>query len=310
MTSRYLVLAAWGVALLVPLVSTSSYVLHVGIMTGIFVILVQSLNLVLGYSGLLSLATPAFFGMGAYCTTLLSLRYGLDNALTFAAAAIAGLSTGVLVGIPSLRLSRHSFVIVTLSFTLLLQLVAYNWVDLTRGAMGIASIPAPRLFGMAWTDKFVWYYVVLVMAALAIGVMQAIVGSRIGRAMIATRDNEPLAVAVGIDTFRIKIFAFAVSGALAGLGGAVYAHYLTFIDPGVFGFSFTETLLIMVILGGSGTLWGPVIGALVFTALPELLRLTPEVRSLAYGVILLAVVLAMPKGVASWVGQRLDRRQP
>lgn len=310
MNRRLLIAAAWGVAAAVPLVSTSPYVLHVGIMTGVFVILVQSLNLVLGYSGLLSFATPAFLGMGAYCTTILSMRYALDNSLTFLAAAAAGLVTGVALGVPSLRLSRHSFVIVTLSFTLLLQLAANNWMDVTRGAMGISGIPAPRFFGFAWADKFTWYYVVLTFAAATIGIVKAIVDSRIGRAMIATRDNEPLAIAVGIDTFRIKIFAFAVSGALAGLAGAIYAHYLTFIDPGVFGFSFTESLLIMVILGGSGTLWGPVAGALVFTVVPELLRLTPEVRSLAYGVILLAVVLAMPKGVASWIGRHMQAPRP
>jgi branched-chain amino acid transport system permease protein len=306
MTRRLVLVAVWLAAVALPLAGPSPYVLHVAVLTGIAVLLVQSLNLVLGYCGLLSLATPAFFGMGAYVTTLLSLRLGLDSSLTFAAAAGAGLVTAVVLGVPSLRLSRHSFVIVTLSFTLLLQLIANNWTDLTRGALGIANIPPPRLFGAAWTERAVWYEVLLALATLSLALTHAIVGSRVGRALVATRDNEPLAVAVGLATLRLKIFAFAVSGAYAGLAGALYAHYLTYIDPGVFGFGVTESLLIMVILGGPGTLWGPVAGAVVFTALPEILRLTPELRSLLYGAILLAIVLFLPRGLVG--GVRWSRR--
>jgi branched-chain amino acid transport system permease protein len=121
--------------------------------------------------------------------------------------------------------------------------------------------------------------------------------------MVAARDDEALATAVGIDVFRMRLFAFALSGGYAGLAGACYAHYLTFIDPGVFGFSFSEALLIMVILGGSGTLWGPVVGAIVFTILPELLRVAPEVRSLLYGVILFVAVLYAPRGLGAWFGR-------
>jgi branched-chain amino acid transport system permease protein len=301
----------WLAAAALPLAQPSPYVLHIAILTGIYVLLVQSLNLVLGYCGLLSLATPAFFGIGAYTATLLRLHLELDSSLSFAAAALAGIVTAVALAVPSLRLSRHSFVIVTLSFTLLLQLIANNWIELTRGALGIADIPPPRLFGVAWTDRTVWYYGLLAIAALSLGATRAIVGSSVGRALIATRDNEPLAIAVGLATLRLKIFAFAVSGAYAGLAGALYAHYLTYIDPGVFGFGLTESLLIMVILGGPGTLWGPVIGAIVFTALPELLRLTPELRSLLYGTILLAIVLFLPRGLlGGWRAARTARAEP
>ena len=153
------------------------------------------------------------------------------------------------------------------------------------------------------TEKADWYWFSLGLAIAAIGVAQAIVGSRTGRAMVASRDNEQLAVAQGIDVLATRLFAFSVSGALAGLAGAAYAHYLTFIDPGVFGFSLTESLLIMVILGGSGTLWGPVAGAIVFTVIPEVLRLAPELRSLLYGFVLLAVVLFLPRGFAAWFGR-------
>jgi branched-chain amino acid transport system permease protein len=281
----------------------SPYLLHIGIMTGIYVLLVQSLNIMLGYSGLLSLATPALLGMGAYTSALLSMKLGWDSSLTFTCAAAMGALTGVALGIPSLRLSRHSFVIVTLSVTLLLQLIASNWIELTRGSLGLADIPGARLLGLALDSKGAWLLFMLVLSALAIAATWSIVSSRLGRAMIAVRDNEPLAVAAGIDVLKIRLFAFACSGAFAGLAGACYAHYLTFIDPGVFGFSFSESLLVMVILGGSGTLWGPVAGAVIFTALPELLSMAPEVKSLLYGTLLLLIVLFMPQGMARWFGR-------
>lgn len=284
------------------MVSLTPYLAHIAIMTCIYVMLVQSLNLMLGYSGLLSLATPAFLGMGAYTAALLGFAH-VDSTLSFVCAAAIGAATGLVLGVPSLRLSRHSFVIVTLSFTLLLQLVASNWVDLTHGAMGLSDIPAVRLFGRTLAGKSGWLVLVGGLAACVVIATFLIVSSRLGRAMIAVRDNEPLAVAAGIDPLKIRLFAFAVSGAFAGLAGACYAHYISFIDPGVFGFWFSEPLLVMVVLGGSGTLWGPVLGAVVFTALPELLRLAPEIRSLLYGIILLLAVLYLPRGLGTWFGR-------
>ncbi|HUG78988.1 MAG TPA: branched-chain amino acid ABC transporter permease [Burkholderiales bacterium] len=288
----------WAMALgglCLPLLSDSAYVLHIAVVTGFYVILVQSLNLVLGYCGLLSFASPAFFGMGAYVATLLALRLAWDSAATFVLAALGGVLTGIVIGFPSLRVSRHSFVIVTLSATLLLQLIALNWEDMTRGSLGLADIPAPRFFGLAVETRAQWYYLSATAAAACVFLTWAVVSSRFGRALIAARDNEQLAVACGIDVFRTRLLAFSLSGGLAALAGALYAHFISYIDPGVFGFSVTETLLIMVILGGSGRLWGPVAAAVVFTVLPEALRLAPEIRSLAYGIILLSIVLFRPR---------------
>lgn len=291
-------IAPWiaaAAALLLPLIVTSPYVLHVAVMTGIYVVLVQSMNIVLGYCGLLSLASPAFFGIGAYIATLLALRLGWDSSFTVALSAVGGAVAAAIIGFPSLRVSRHAFVIVTLAATLLLQLVALNWEDLTRGSLGLANIPAPRFLGLQITTRIQWYYACAAAAASAILCTWLVVGSRFGRAMIAARDNEQLAIACGIDAFRTRLFAFSLSGAFAAVAGALYAHFITYIDPGVFGFSVSETLLIMVIVGGSGTLWGPVAGAVVFTALPEILRLAPEVRSLLYGAILLGIVVWQPR---------------
>jgi branched-chain amino acid transport system permease protein len=308
MSRRCAIAVVAALALALPLVVGSPYVLHIAIMTGFYVILAQSLNLVLGYGGLLSLATPAFFGIGAYVAAILALRFGWDSTATFALAALAGVATGIAIGFPSLRVSRHSFVIVTLSATLLLQLVANNWEEVTRGSLGLANIPAPRLFGVMVEGRSGWYVVSAAAAGAVVLVTHLIVGSRFGRALVATRENEQLALAAGIDVFRTRLFALSLSGAFAGFAGALYAHFITYIDPGVFGFSVSETLLIMVILGGSGTLWGPVGGAIVFAALPELLRIAPETRSLVYGVILLLIVLYRPAGMATWLGRRRTAR--
>ena len=174
--------AAVLAVLALPLAIESPYLLHIAIVTGIYVVLAQSLNIVLGYCGLLSLATPAFFGMGAYVATLLALRAGWDSMATLALAAIAGLLTGVVVGFPSLRVSRHAFVIVTLAATLLLQLLALNWEDVTRGSLGLPNIPAPRLFGMAIQSRIQWYYLSAAAASAAVGLTWLIVSSRFGRA--------------------------------------------------------------------------------------------------------------------------------
>ena len=287
--------AAVVAVLAFPWAARSPYFLHIAVTAGIYVVLVQSLNLVLGYCGLLSLATPAFFGVGAYVAALLALRTGIDASLTLSLAVAAGVVASLIVGFPSLRVSRHAFVIVTLAATLLLQLVALNWEDMTRGSLGLPNIPALKLLGFAVGERAQWYYVAAGAAVAAIFVTWLIVSSRFGRAMLAVRDNEQLATACGIDVFRTRLLAFCLSGGIAAFAGGLYAHFITYIDPGVFGFSVTETLLIMVILGGAGTLWGPVAGALVFTALPEMLRLTPELRSLLYGAILLGIVLYRPR---------------
>jgi branched-chain amino acid transport system permease protein len=296
LSRKYGLIAGGGLAAAaIPLAVDSPYFLHIAVMSAIYVVLVQSLNLVLGYCGLLSLASPAFFGIGAYVATLLALRLGWDSVATLPLAALGGALAAAAVGFPSLRVSRHAFVIVTLAATLLLQLVALNWEEMTRGSLGLPDIPAPRFLGFAVTTRSGFYYLCAATAAFALFFTWLLVGSRMGRAMIATRDNEQLALACGIDVFRTRLFVFCFSGGLAAVAGALYAHFITYIDPGVFGFWVSETLLIMVILGGSGTLWGPVAGAVVFTAVPELLRLTPEIRSLLYGVILLFIVLYRPR---------------
>jgi len=286
------VTAPWWVA--------NPYHLHVLIMAGVFTILALSLNLLLGYTGQLSLGHAAFFGIGAYTSALLSLPpLQWSFWLALPAAALASGLAGWGIGRLALKLRGAYFVLVTISFAGVISLVSINWMELTNGPLGLPGVPPPSLGPWTLRTKSAYWYLVLATAALAYFVCHRLVGSRIGRAFVALRENEPLAESVGIDGTRYLVLAAVISAAMAGVGGSLYAHYTRFVSPEVFLFSYTVTMVIMVIAGGQGTLAGPVVGALLFTALPEALReaMAWQWQMLAYGVILILCVFFLPRGI-------------
>jgi branched-chain amino acid transport system permease protein len=293
-------LGACALALLTaPAWLVSPYHLHVLIMAGIFTILALSLNLLLGYTGQLSLGHAAFFGIGAYTSALLALKLDWSFWLALPSAAAAAGLAGWAIGRLALKLRGAYFVLVTISFAGVISLVSINWMELTNGPLGLPGVPAPELGAWSFRTKRAYYYLVLGAAALSYLVCHRIVRSRIGRALIALRENEPLAESVGIDGTRYLVLAAVVSAALAGVAGSLYAHYTRFVSPEVFLFTYTVTMVIMVIAGGQGTLIGPVIGALLFTALPEALReaMAWQWQMLAYGLLLIALVFFLPRGI-------------
>lgn len=308
--------ALLGVALLtVPLWLRNPYYLHVLIMAGIFTILALSLNLLLGYTGQLSLGHAAFFGIGAYTSTLLVLRLGWSFWAGFVAAVVLGGMAGYGIGRVSLKLRGAYFVLVTISFAGVTYLVSLNWMDLTNGPLGLPGVPAPELrvpglLELSFRSKSAFYYLVLAVATCAYLVCRRLVRSRVGRAFIALRENEALAESVGVNGTRYLVLAAVVSAAMAGAAGSLYAHYTRFVSPEVFLFTYTVTMVIMVVAGGKGTLAGPVIGAVLFTALPEALREATswQWQMLLYGLLLIAVVFFLPKGIvptlAAWRRER------
>jgi branched-chain amino acid transport system permease protein len=298
--SRRLLGAAGALALLTaPAWLASPYHLHVLIMAGIFAILASSLNLLLGYTGQLSLGHAAFFGIGAYASALLTLKSGWSFWLALPCAGIAAGLAGWAIGRLALKLRGAYFVLVTISFAGVVSLVSINWMDLTNGPLGLPGVPAPELGPWSFRTKRAFYYLVLAAAGLAYLVCRRLVRSRIGRAFVALRENEALAESVGIDGTRYLVLAAVVSAALAGVAGSLYAHYTRFVSPEVFLFSYTVTMVIMVVAGGQGTLMGPIVGALLFTALPEALReaLSWQWQMLAYGVVLIVLVFFLPRGI-------------
>ena len=289
--------APWWVA--------NPYHLHVLIMAGIFTILALSLNLLLGYTGQLSLGHAAFFGIGAYTSALLSLPpLQWSFWLALPAAALGSGLAGWAIGRHTLKLCGAYFVLVTISFAGVISLVSINWMELTNGPLGLPGVPPPALGPWTLRTKTAYWYLVLALAALAYLVCHRLVGSRVGRAFVALRENEPLAESVGIDGTHYLVVAAVVSAAMAGVGGSLYAHYTRFVSPEVFLFSYTVTMVIMVIAGGQGTLAGPVVGALLFTALPEALReaVAWQWQMLAYGVILVLFVFFLPRGLVRAIG--------
>ncbi len=296
-------------ALTLPLWLPSAYHLHVAIMAGIFGVLALSLNLLLGYTGQLSLGHAAFFGIGAYTSALLTvtLKWSFWPALA-AAIALAG-AAGWFIGRLSLKLRGAYFVLVTISFAGVISLVSVNWIELTNGPLGLPGVPAPELGPWSLRTKTAYYYLVLAAVALSYVVSRRLVSSRIGRAFVALRENEALAESIGVDVTHYLVLAAVVSAAMAGLGGSLYAHYTRFVSPEVFLFSYTVTMVIMVVAGGKGTLAGPLVGAVLFTALPEALRAATswQWQMLAYGVLLVLLVVFMPRGIVPHINASFSR---
>jgi branched-chain amino acid transport system permease protein len=300
--------ANWFIALVVaataPLWVWNPYHLHTLIMAGIFAVLALSLNLLLGYTGQLSLGHAAFFGIGAYASALLTVKLEWSPWIGLLAAVALPALAGWVIGRLALKIRGAYFVLLTISFSGVVSLVSVNWMELTNGPLGLPGIPAielalPGLPEISLRTKSAYYYLVLVAVALCYLVCLALVRSRVGRALVALRENETLAESVGINVTHYLVLATVVSAAMAGLGGGLYAHYTRFVSPEVFLFTYTVTMVIMVVAGGKGTLTGPVVGAVLFTALPEVLRAATswQWQMLLYGILLIAVLFFMPQGI-------------
>ena len=287
----------------------NEYLLALGVSFAMFSVLSCGLNLVYGYTGLLSFAQVAFFGIGGYTAALLVTERGWSLWTGAAAGGVLAAAAGLVIGYSSLRLSRHAFAIVSLTFALLCAIIARDWVTLTRGPMGIPGLPVPVLElpgGLRWrlAGPVDFFYLMLGYAALAHAAIWLVVTSRIGRAMRAIKLNEPLAQSQGIDPLRYRLLAIGLSALLAGGIGGLFVFYLTIVDPSVFDFYYTETMLIMVILGGPGSFWSVLAASAVLTALPDLLRFTTDLRMVLYGVVLIAAMLLFPGGVGGWLERR------
>jgi branched-chain amino acid transport system permease protein len=230
---------------------------------------------------------------------------------------------GWVIGRVSFKVRGAYFVIVTVSFAEVVRLIALNWVELTQGPMALNNIPVLRLgvpgwFEFAFLRKPANYYLVLLVGVVAYVLIRRLVNSRAGRAMIALRENEALAASVGIDVTRYLVLATFVSAGIAGAAGALYAHYVRIVDPEVFAFIYTVTMVIMVISGGKGTLAGPIVGGLIFGLLPETLRafsIQPEIQWVIYGVLMILIVYFLPEGIVPalrrwWQGWRERQGAP
>jgi ABC-type branched-subunit amino acid transport system permease subunit len=292
-----------------PLLTTSNYIVGVGVSALIFTVAAAALNLIYGYTGLLSFAQLGFWGVGGYASALTVVSFGGSFWWGVIWAAAINAMLAILVGFPMLRTSRHAFVIASLTFALLATLVARDWVDLTRGPLGIPNLPPPSAFGIAFDTTAKFYWIAWVFSVAMLALLYALCSSRIGRTLIAIRQNEDLVRAQGISPTPYKLSAFTISAAVTGAAGGVYSFHLGIIDPTFLDFYYMQTFLIIVIIGGTGSFWGVLASGIVLSALPEALRFSADFRMIIYGAILVLAMFVMPGGVAGWFRDRALARQ-
>jgi branched-chain amino acid transport system permease protein len=282
-----------------------TYALHLLVLLELYVLVAASLNLLIGYAGLLQIAHAAYFGVGAYAGTLVTMRLGLG----FVPAVVCGgLLAGVLsllVSLPAWRFRGDAFVLMSLAVQMALFAVFYNWMSLTGGPFGLSAIPKPAILGseLATRGSVCAAYGLIVTACVAM--LAALERSPFGRTLQAVRDDELAARSLGIPARRLKVQAFAIASALVGIAGAMYSAYASYIDPTSFSLDESILMLSMVIVGGTGNVRGPLVGALTLIAIPEILRfaalassVAASVRLLAYGLLLVMLMRLRPQGLA------------
>ncbi len=289
-----------------------SYILHLLVLVLIYVILAYAADLLAGHTGLLSIAHAAFFGLGAYSSAIVTSRYGVG----FLSGAIVGIGVAIALSLclslSSMRLRGDYFAIASFAFQMIIFNILNNWMEVTRGPLGIPGIPPPIILG--WRVDTAIEFVLLsgALVIVCIAFVWRLTSRAYGRVLHMIREDEVLATALGKNPARFKIQVFAASAALCAVAGSVYAHYVTYVSP--VSFTVMESILIlsMVIIGGAGSSWGPLIGATILVTLPELLRfiglpmvLAANLRQMIYGASLVIMMVSRPQGI---VGQyQFDR---
>ncbi len=273
----------------------SGYVITILITVAIYAILAHSLNIITGHAGQISLGHAAFFGIGAYTSALLYTEASLPFWLSVPLAAIIAGVIGALLGIPCLRVRDDFLAITTMGINFVVEAV-FLYIPFFGGAMGIGGINLPDWFGREMS-KPEYFILILVVFGLLLLVDYRLGRSWIGLAWASIREDEQAAEAMGVDVVRFKVLAFILGSMIAGLAGGFYAHFLTFIMPQNFGFPMSIVVLSMVVFGGIGTRWGPLLGALILGVLPELSRPIMEYRTFLYGLLLMFMMRFQPDGL-------------
>jgi len=295
-----------------PIAYPDLYFLHIMVLALINAILVVSLQFLLGHAGQASLGHAAFFGTGAYASAIAAMRAGLPFAAAFLIAAVVAGILGAGLG-PIARLRGYYLGIATLAFNQVVVLVLTNWESVTQGPLGIRSIPPPRLGPLVLRTDHQAYYLILAVLAVTCWAYGRLARSRFGRALMAIRENEVAASAMGVNPGRYKLQAFVISAISAGMAGSLFAHVTGYLNPNSFTFQESVALLLMVVVGGQASLWGSAVGAVVLTLAPEYLRFLKDYRLVVYGAIVVVLMMFLPDGLAGagrWILQRVGRRPP
>lgn len=282
------------------------YLLHIGIMLGIYTILVLSTNLTVGMANLLTLCQAAFYGIGAYIGTFFLLRFNLPFVVIALLVMSATGLTSLLVSYASVKLKGDYFIFGTLGLQMIVYTILYNWLSVTHGPFGIPGIPSIKLLGLwSLTGIYEYFFFTLIVTVIVVFVFHRMQHSPYGRVLRAVRNDELAVQALGKNTVRLKARTFFISAAFAGMAGLIYASYVSYIDPTSFTFDESIFIITALFIGGIGSrVWGPVVGAAVVVILPELLRfiglpdaVAANLRQVIYGLILIVLMFVRPQGI-------------
>jgi branched-chain amino acid transport system permease protein len=286
------------VALTIPLATHDVYVIQLLSIAILNAIVVLGLNFVTGWTGQINFGQAAFYGLGAY-TTAIATKYGLPWLITPLLSAIVVLVASMALGLPTLRLRTYYLAMTTIGFGEIVRLIIVHWEPVTGGTSGLRAIPGIRVFGFGPQGQVQHYYLLVAALTLATLIAVRIRQSALGRAMIATKDSEIAAEQSGVDTTRTKLLAFMIGAVYAGLAGCLYASSIRFISPDSFSGVQAILLMTMLIVGGMGSIAGCIVGAIVLTVLPELLRFLGQWYLVLYGLGVIGVIVLIPGGLAS-----------
>lgn len=290
----------------IPLWAKDQYQIHIASLIAIYWVLVSGLNLVVGYTGQLSIGHVGLLSIGSYAFAILAGKLGFDPYLSMLISGCLGGLCGLVLGLPSLRLPGFYFAMATMAFSLIVNELVLAQKEITGGGIGL---PGP-LFNAPFDSPVGFYYLVLGVAAVFTWVSLNIVNSMWGRALISIRDSEVAAQAMGVPIFRAKLIVFVFSGFAAGVSGALFASLQSYITPDTFVFELSLFFFVCIIIGGKGSIFGPFIGTVVLTALPELAAPLAKLGNLFYGLLLLIVVLVIPEGIGRLMGLVIQKIRP
>lgn len=296
--SRYGPVLALIVAAIAPMVVPNEYYLQILTQACVFAISACGLNVIVGLAGQLSLAHAGFFGMGAYAVALLATKAGVAFWLALPAGMVLCIIAGHAIGSVCLRSKGHYFAIFTLAVGIIIHLVIQKWESLTHGHVGVIGIPGPGPIGPITFDSGIARaYLALVFLALTVLAVSRLVRSPIGRTLMAVRESEPLAAAVGVDVMAAKRLAFTISAALAGLAGGLFAGFIGFLGPESSNVEMTFNTLLYIMVGGIGSLAGPVAGTFIVYGLSQVLAVLQQYQMVIFGLALVLLILFMPSGL-------------
>mgnify|MGYP001625440189 CR=1 FL=1 len=290
-----------AVLVIVPLLSPNDYIQQIINMIGIYVILGTGINILTGYTGLLSLGQAAFFGIGAYTTALLNTRAGQPFLVCLLASIALTAVCGLVLAIPALKVKGPYLALLTQGFGEIVRIVMINWTPVTNGTAGILQIQSPSILGFSFDTLTRYYYLIVVFAAIGLLYQSILIRSRTGRAFIAIREDSEAAELTGINVTTYKIRSFVLSAIYCAVAGTLYAMMIRYVSPDTFVSNTSSVILWTAIVGGFGTTVGPIIGGIVMQVLPEVLRFCGNWRLGIYGIILLIVILKFPGGLYPYI---------